>query len=78
MAQHQMSSRNNPYFDIDVKTSSSEDKRIWVMETTRSKRILFLQKHELKFLVKFTGLSPAKAEVSFYDVDISSRCEDLK
>ena len=48
-----MSIRNNPYFDINVKTSLSESMHLWLMGNSQSKKTLFLQKHEVKSPVKF-------------------------
>lgn len=45
-----MSSRNNPYFDNDVKKSPSESKQIRSMESPQLKRALFLEKVLLNLL----------------------------
>ena len=74
----QMSSRNNLYFDTDVKTSPSESMQIQVMGNSQSKRTLFLQKHKAKSPVKLTGLSPTKSEVFFYNSNIGSCYKDLQ
>lgn len=83
VAQQQMSIRNNPYFDINVKTSLSESMHLWLMGNSQSKKTLFLQKHEVKSPVKFPVSSPTKSE-SFFTIQIlvyvaktSSRCHLL-
>lgn len=70
MAHQQMSSRSNLYFDINVKTSPSESKRIWVMENSQSKRTFY---KNIKSPVEFTGLSLTNGGVSFYNSNIGSK-----
>ena len=51
VAQQQMSSRNNPYFDIDLKTSPSESERIRVVENSQLKELYFYKSMSFKVLL---------------------------
>ena len=74
MSPSKLSSKKNPYFDIDVQTSPGKHSKVRVMENHNTKRILFLQKSEEKAPVQLKNLSPSK-NLTFYNSNTGSRMD---
>ncbi|XP_057296765.1 uncharacterized protein LOC130625681 [Hydractinia symbiolongicarpus] len=73
-----ISAKANPYFDVYVKTSPSESKKIRVMSTSSMKRNLFTEKEESKEPVRLIGLSPTKSNMFFFNSNTGGQVEENK
>ena len=68
-----MSARNNPYFDIQLKTDRTVCKTVKVTGNINTKRTLFLEKVESKTPIRLSGLSPSKSGVLLFNSNTGSR-----
>ena len=72
-----MASRNNPYVDIELKTTPTLTNRVRVMINKTTTRNLFMEKYESKSQIKLTSLSPSKTSpMVFYNTNTGSRMSD--
>ena len=71
-----ISGRNNPYFDIDLKVSSTLSNKVRVMETKTKNRALFMSKTENKSPFKLYNLSPSPTGITFFNSNVGSGLRD--